>query len=61
MTHADGISVRFMNSDQAANNLRTPDEIKEFVAKVQQFNTLLHNQYVLLYLTLSAMIGTLEA
>lgn len=35
---ADGISVRFMNSNQAANNLRTPDEIKEFVAKVWQGN-----------------------
>lgn len=31
---ADGINVRFMNSDLAGNNLRTADEIKAFVAQV---------------------------
>lgn len=31
---ADGISVRFMNSNLAGNNLRLPQEIKDFVAQV---------------------------
>ena len=37
---ADGITVRFMNSDLAGNNLTTSDQIKAFVARVGPFSIL---------------------